>query len=163
MSADPRPATTRRADGSNASGDQPIPGPRMEVDQALPEDDASLADLLSRLIADVSLLLRQELELAKTELRRDLTAAGKASGMLAAGGLLAFVAVLLLAWAAAWGLATVLPIWAGFLIVALVVGGGAAAAIATGRRRLRSVDLTPHHSIASMKRDKEVLSERTPR
>jgi hypothetical protein len=148
---------------SNGSGNGPIPGPRAGVDRELPQDDTSLADLLSRLIADASLLVRQELELAKTELRRDLTVAGKASGMLVAAGLLAFVSVLLLAWAAAWGLATVLPIWAGFLIVALVVGGAAAGAFAAGRKKIRSVDLTPHQSIASMKRDKELLSERTPR
>jgi hypothetical protein len=163
MNADRSHHTTDRTGGPNGSDQDPIPGPAVGVDRALPEDDASLADLLSRLIGDVSLLLRQEIELAKTELRRDLTTAGKASGMLVAGGLLAFVALLLLAWAAAWGLATVLPVWAGFLVVALVVGGAAAAAIATGRKRIRSVDLTPHQSIASIKRDKDVLSERTPR
>jgi hypothetical protein len=145
------------------SEDAPIPGPSVAVDRALPEDDASLADLLSRLVEDVTLLLRQELELAKTELRRDMGALGKASGMLAAGALLAVVALFLLAWTAAWGLATVMPTWVGFLIVALVVGAGAAGAIAVGRKRIRSVDLAPHQSIASIKRDKEVLSERTPR
>jgi hypothetical protein len=162
MSAD-NAHTRTNSTGRDRSDEDPIPGPSIAVDRALPDDDASLADLLSRLVEDITLLMRQELQLVKTELRQDIDALGKASGMLAAGGLLAVIALFLLAWTAAWGLATVLPTWVGFLIVALLVGAGAAAAIATGRKRIRSVDLAPHQSIASIKRDKDVLSERTPR
>jgi hypothetical protein len=145
------------------AGDGPVPGPAISVDREHPGEEASLSDLLSRLVDDITLLFRQEVELAKTELRRDLTSAGKASGMLAAGAFLAFIATLLLAWAAAWGLATVVPTGVAFLIVALVVGAAAAAAIVTGRKRLQSIDVTPHETIGSIKRDKQVLSERTPR
>ncbi len=44
----------------------------------------SLGDLVSELTGDLSKLMRQELELAKAEIRQEAAKAGKATGMLAA-------------------------------------------------------------------------------
>jgi uncharacterized membrane protein YqjE len=126
-----------------------------------PGSDASLSDLISRLGDDVTLLFRQEVELAKVELRRDLMAMAKAGGMLAAAGLLAFVTLLLLAWTLAWGLATVLSTWLGFLIAAVVIGAIAAGIGLAGKKRFEQVDLTPRTTVQTLQEDREWLSERT--
>jgi hypothetical protein len=126
-------------------------------------DEPSLSDLISHLIDDLSRLMRQEVELAKTELRRDLTQAGNGSGMLVAGAVAAFIALLLALFAAAWGLAAIMPAGFAFLIVAVVVGALAAGAIAAGRKRLKQVDLTPRATIESVQRDQHVIAERSPR
>lgn len=158
MSNDPRNTSPSVPDDDGV-----VTGPAVHVDRAHPESDASLSDLLSRFVDDITLLFRQELELAKSEMRRDLSRAGKAGGMLVAGGVLAFVALLLLAWAAAWGLAAVVPTGWAFLIVGLIVAAAAAAVMMTGRKRLQALDLAPEASIDSLKKDKETLSERKPR
>ena len=152
--------TTGSRDAQSNGG--PVPGPRRGVNDALPPEEASISDLLLRLIDDLALLFRQEVELAKTELRRELSVAMKAGVLLAAGALLALTALLLFAWAAAWGLAVVLPTGVAFLIVGLVVAAGAAALAMSGRKRLQDVDLTPQATIESLQRDKQAITERRP-
>ena len=125
--------------------------------------DASVSDLLSRLSGDATLLFRQEVELVKAEMRRELTAASKAAGMLAAAGLFGLVTVLLLAWAASWGLAELMPPGLAFLIVGVVVGAVAALLAAMGRKRMQAIDLTPHATIETLQRDKEMLTDRRNR
>jgi hypothetical protein len=159
--------SSERTDTTSGSvrqdADGPVPGPIISVDGAHPGPDASLSDLLGRMIDDLTLLFRQEVELAKAEVKRDVTAAGKAGGMLAAGAAAAVVAVFLLAWAAAWGLAEVVPTGVAFLIVGLVFAAAAAALVMTGKKRLEKIDPTPHETIDSLQRDARTISERSPR
>jgi|GEM_PF-4032612 len=143
-------------------GDGPIRGQQRTVDESLPEGEASISDLLLRLLEDLSLLFRQEVALAKTELRRELTVATRASGLLIAGAVAALVALLLFAWAAAWGLAVVLPTGVAFLVVGLAAAAVAGALLQTGRKRLREVDLTPQTTLQSLQRDKQAITERRP-
>lgn len=126
-----------------------------------PVGDRPLSDLLSELTDDLSTLFRQEVQLAKIEVKREATKVGKASGMLAAGGMLGFVALLLLAWAASWGLASVMPTGFAFLIVGVVFAAVAAVVGSAGRKRMKSVNPTPEMTIETLKEDKEWLSNRT--
>jgi hypothetical protein len=78
--------------------------------------EQSLGDLLSQLGNDSSLLIRQELQLAKTEMTEKAAAAGMGAGL----GVVALV-VMLGAFGAAvaaaiTGLANVVPVWAAALI-----------------------------------------------
>ena len=126
-------------------------------------DNASLGELFSRLTNDMSVLFRQEVQLAKTELRSDAKAAGKAGGMLAAAGVMAWIMLLLLAWAAAWGLAEVMPAGFAFLIVGVIFGVVAAVLGAMGKKRLQSIDPRPEATIETLQKDKQVVSERMKR
>jgi uncharacterized membrane protein len=125
-----------------------------------PAEEASLADLLSALSDDVTRLFRQEVELAKVEVKKEAVEAGKAAGMLVAGAIAAFVTLLLVAWSLSWALALAMPVWAGFLIVAVVFGAVAAGLIVTGRNKLQAVDPTPHQTVETLQEDKEWLSDR---
>ena len=49
-------------------------------------DNNSLGDLLGEVTRDLSTLMRQELELAKAELKQTASRAGKGGGMLAGAG-----------------------------------------------------------------------------
>ncbi len=124
------------------------------------DEQASLAELLSELSDDVTRLFRQEVELAKLEVKKEAVEAGKAAGMLVAGAIAAFVTLLLLAWAASWALALAMPVWAGFLIVGVVFGAAAAGLIVTGRNKFQTLDPTPHQTIETLQEDKEMLSDR---
>lgn len=85
-------------------------------------DGRSIGQLVSSITEDFSALIRGEIELAKAEMRESAQKAGAGAGLFAAAGLLAFFAFIFLLVAAAYGLvAAGLPVWAGFLIVALVL------------------------------------------
>jgi uncharacterized membrane protein YqjE len=116
-------------------------------------EDASFGELVGRLSSDLSDLLRSEMELARIEVKEEVVKAGRAAGMLGSGGLLAYLALTMLAMAAAWGLAEVVePGWA-FLIVGVIVAGAAAVLIFAGRNRLREVDPVPQETVETLKED----------
>jgi hypothetical protein len=82
--------------------------------------DPSLGDLVATATKDLSSLMRQELELAKVELKRDAVAAGKGAGGLGAAGFAGMLGLIFLSIAAAYALGRVVPLGAGFLIVGCV-------------------------------------------
>ena len=49
--------------------------------------DASVGELVGHVAQDLSMLMRQELELAKAEVKQEITKTGKAAGMFGAGRL----------------------------------------------------------------------------
>jgi hypothetical protein len=67
-------------------------------------EEKSLGQLVASATRDLSALIRGEISLAKAELKQSAAAAGKGVGMFGAAAILAFVAVLMLSTAAAFGL-----------------------------------------------------------
>jgi hypothetical protein len=80
---------------------------------------ASVGDLLGEVTRDVSTLLRQEVELAKAELRVEASNAGKAAGMFAGAALGGYMVLLFLSLAGWWGLSNVMDQgWAALIVAA---------------------------------------------
>jgi len=117
------------------------------------EETDSLGALFSRLTDDLSKLVRDEVELAKVELNGTLQQARTAGASLGAAGLLGLMAFLLLSFAAAWGLAEVVPEGVAFLIVGGVYGALALALAALGRQRLKTVKPVPEQTVETLKED----------
>lgn len=92
------------------------------------------AELIKHLIFDAQALLKDELVLAKLSLYREAEKAKAASKALGVGAVLGFIALLLAAFTAVAGLATVLAPWLAGAIVTLIFGTGAAIALAIGRK-----------------------------
>lgn len=117
-------------EGSGATSYRPGPG----------EQDRSLGDIVGDITKDLSSLVRQEVELAKTEAKQEITKAGKGAGMLGGAGvaghmmlvfLSLFVMFLLDFWMdLAWAALIVTAVWA-------VVAGVLAL---SGRKELKKVD-----------------------
>lgn len=78
---------------------------------------SSLGALFNDLTQNVSLLVRQEIELAKTELKESASSAGKGAGMYAGAGVAGHFVLLFLSVAAFFGLS----LWIGYGFSALVV------------------------------------------
>jgi hypothetical protein len=112
--------------------------------------DASLGGLVGQLTTDLGALLRDEVQLAKVELKEDATRAAKVGGMFGAAGFAGYVMILLLSFAAAWGLAEVMPIGGAFLIVGIVWGAVGAVLFVVGRARMRDLDMKPEQTIETM-------------
>jgi hypothetical protein len=106
-------------------------------------DNRSIGALAGDLSREVSLLVRQEMTLAKTELRRKASAAGKDAGFVVAGGLLAYAGLLALIATVIIALAHVLPWWLSALIVGVVVSGAGGLLARKGINSLRKGDANP--------------------
>jgi Putative Actinobacterial Holin-X, holin superfamily III len=107
------------------------------------QGSASIGELLSDISTDISTLMRQEVELAKAELRQSATQAGKGAGMLGGSAVSAHLAVVFVALACWWGLGNAIGRgWAG-LVVAVVLALIAAGLAAFGRKEIQSVTGLP--------------------
>jgi len=118
-------------------------------------DQASLGELVGDLTQDLSRLMRQELELAKAEIREEAAKAGKAAGMLGAAGFAGYMTAVLLSFALAFGLAYAVGLGWATLIVAVLWGIAGAVLYTAGRSRLKTVSPKPERTIETLKEDAE--------
>jgi hypothetical protein len=110
--------------------------------------ERTLGQLVADATHDISSIVRSEIALAKAEIGVDVKAAGVGAGMFAAAGLLAFLALILLLIAAAYGLvAAGLARWLSFLIVAgVLLLAGALLALA-GKSSISKIRGKPQRTI----------------
>ncbi|MGP4032149.1 phage holin family protein [Pseudarthrobacter sp. 1C304] len=119
-----------------------VPEPPPTAAQAKAET-SSLGDLLGDVTRDMSTLMRQEVELAKVELKQSATRAGKGAGMLAGAGVAGHFVLLFLSLALWWALGTVIGLgWSG-VVVALIWGIVAAVLASMGRKELKAIKGMP--------------------
>ena len=104
----------------------------------------SIGALISDISADLSTLMRQEVALAKAEVKDSATKAGKGAGMLGGAGYAGHFVVLFLSLALWMGLANLLDSlgWSA-LIVAVLWGVVAAVLALLGRKELKKVEGVP--------------------
>ena len=121
--------------------------------------EQSLGELVSGMTSNVSALVRLEVELAKSELQAQLKQGAAGGGMAAFAAALSVLAVILLSVAAAFGIATWLPVWAGFLIVGGVYLIIAVILLLVGIRRMKRVK-GPLRAQASVEETKTMLAAR---
>lgn len=123
------------------------------------QPERTLSELIGAMTQDVSTLMRQEVELAKEEVKVEVKQAGRAAagfGAAAASGLYAgFALVLTLGFL----LDEWLPTWVGFLIVTVVLGAIAAVTGKRGQAEMKKVDPVPQETITTLKEDAQWLSE----
>ncbi|MFS0894180.1 phage holin family protein [Microbacterium sp. 179-I 3D3 NHS] len=94
----------------------------------------SLGDLLSEVSRDISTLMRQEVALAKAELKESATRSAKGAGLMGAAGYGALMAIFFLSVALWWALGTLMGggwsavvvavIWAVIALILFLVGRG---------------------------------------
>lgn len=117
------------------------------TDQPTPSEQRaereSLGDLLAEVSRDLSTLIRQEVELAKAELKQTATRAGKGAGLLGGSGYAALMAVFFLSIALWWALGYLVGnAWSG-VIVAVLWGIVALILYLVGRKQLKTVQGMP--------------------
>jgi hypothetical protein len=118
-------------------------------------DEPSLGVILKDLTGEIQQLFRAEVELAKRETREELQHVGAVARVGGVAVLAGYLALVLLAFAAAWGLAEVMPAGLAFLIVGLVAATIAVCAALMARERMRSVRLVPDQTVETLKEDVE--------
>ena len=99
----------------------------------------SFGELLGEVTEDLSTLVRQEIELAKAELRQEATKAGKAGAMFAGAGVAGHMVLLFLSVALWWGLSNVIDgSWSALIVAALWAAVAAALSI-SARAQMRQM------------------------
>ncbi|MDP9998395.1 phage holin family protein [Pseudarthrobacter sulfonivorans] len=106
-------------------------------------DNASLGDLLGDVTRDLSTLMRQEVELAKAELKQSGTKAGKGAGMLAGAGVAGHFVLLFLSIALWYALGELMGLGWSAVILALIWGVIAAVLSSIGRKKLKEIKGLP--------------------
>ena len=83
--------------------------------------DRSVADVLQDILRNVQDILRSEVRLAKAEIRQEATQAATAAVWMTIGVVGLLSAWMFLLWTAVYVLATVLPMWAATLVIAVAM------------------------------------------
>ncbi|MCO5968511.1 phage holin family protein [Actinoallomurus soli] len=118
--------------------------------------NSSLGRLVSDTTADLQKLMRQEVALAKAEIRQEAKKAGEAAGLFGGAGFAGYMTVVIGSLAAMFGLAHVVDIaWAALIIAGIWAILGAIMA-ALGRQRMRRVS-PPHRTVETLKEDAQLM------
>jgi uncharacterized membrane protein YqjE len=100
-------------------------------------DQRSLGEIVGDVAQDLSTLIKQEMDLAKVEIKEEVTKAGKGAGLLGGAGLSAYLVLLFLSLTVVFALDEAMPLWLAALIVTVVWGVVAAVLAVTGRSALK--------------------------
>jgi len=125
--------------------------------------DASVGQLISEVAADLSTLMRKELELARAEITTEAKKAGKGAGMLGGAGYAGHMVALFASLAMSWALSDLLDFsWGwGFFIVAAVWAVVATVLYVKGREQLKRVNPKPEQTVETLKEDVQWAKNRT--
>jgi hypothetical protein len=129
------------------------------ADHVQTEAPPNMAALVGGIISDAQQLIRQEITLARTELQQEWNKIKNGTEALAAGGVVAFVALLLLLfglvhllhWATGGTDTASVPLWAWFLIVGAVFGVVGGVLLFQGISKVSEVQVPPPQTTESIK------------
>jgi uncharacterized membrane protein YqjE len=116
-------------------------------------DERSLGEIFTDVTQDLSTLIRQEMELAKTEMKEEVAKAGKGAGLLGGAGLAGWFTLLFLSLTVFYLLDEVIPDWASALIVMAVWGAVAAVLALTGKKAIQESNPQLPETQQSVKED----------
>jgi hypothetical protein len=126
--------------------------------------ERSIGELFGQLTQDMGLLVRQEAQLAKTEMQAKVSRATSNLVSLATGGIVALLGALALT--AALILLLVDPVglapWLAALLVGVVMAAAGYFMLQGGLRDLKQIDPTPRRSVESIKEDIQLAKEARP-
>lgn len=126
------------------------------------KNEPSVGALLSSLAHDTGLLVRQEVQLATVEATAKTHRAARGVGVVIAGGAMVHAAAIMLALAAVWGLATMVPTWLSALIVGVVGVLSGYALVTRGLAIIKDIDPIPRHTEDTLKADIRWAKEQLP-
>ncbi len=101
-------------------------------------DSRSLGEIVGDLSNDLTTLVKQELDLARTEMKEEAAKAGKGAGMLGGAGIAGLLALILGSFALAYLLDNWMPVELAFLIVTVLWAIVGAVLAARGRKELKN-------------------------
>jgi len=123
--------------------------------------DRSVADVLQDILRNVQDILRSEVRLAKAEIRQEATQAATAALWMTIGVVGLLSAWMFLLWTAVYALATVLPLWAATLVIAVAMACAGGTVLTAGLRRFTRMKPMPERTIESLQENLEWMKQPT--
>lgn len=123
------------------------------------QDDRSLGELLGDIATNMTTLVKDELELAKTEAKAEAAKAGKGAGMLAGAGVTGHLALLFLSLTVVYLLDTWMHQALAALIVTVIWAIVAAVLAARGRKELKELNPKLETTQRTLKEDVQWAKE----
>src|SRR5689334_8470551 len=133
----------------HVSGDMGTP---MTAEGRPDVENTTVGQLLGEVSKDLSTLMRQELELAKAELKVEAKKAGQGAGMFGAAGFAGYMVLLFLSVALWWALVNVMETGLAALIVAVMWGVIGVVAFVMGHKKFREVNPEPERTVETLQR-----------
>jgi uncharacterized membrane protein YqjE len=132
------------------------------------DDQRSLGQILKELSTETSTLLRQEVDLAKTEMSEKASRVGSNLGSVAVGGAVAFLGALALLSSVVAGLISLLDqfidlevaVWLAPLLVGIALAAVGYGLIKKALETLKRESLTPRRTTESLQENKEWLKSK---
>lgn len=121
-------------------------------------DDRSLGEIFGDVTNDLTTLIKQEMDLAKVEMKQEVAKAGKGAGLLGGAGLAGHMLLLFLSLALMFGLGSIFDgdqYWIGALITAVIWGIVAAVLAVTGKKALQESNPQLPKTQQTLKEDAE--------
>ena len=145
---------------SNAGATAVPPGQGAHAMAGADVSGASLGELVGAISSDLSTLIRQEIELAKAELKQEAAKTGRGAGMLGGAGFAGYMVLLFGSIATWWGLSNVMDQgWAALIVAAMWALVGLVLFV-IGRRQLRAVHPKPERTIDTVQQVPDALKGR---
>ncbi|GAB2875996.1 hypothetical protein GCM10027026_28690 [Myroides odoratimimus subsp. xuanwuensis] len=116
-------------------------------------DSRSLGEIVSDVTDDLTTLIRQEMELAKTEMKEEFSKAGKGAGLLGGAGIAGHLLLISLTLTLMFLLDNWMPLEVAALIVTVVWGIVAAVLALTGKKALQESNPQLPETQQSLKED----------
>jgi hypothetical protein len=113
-------------------------------------EGTSVGALIGEVTKDLSTLMRQELELAKVELKVEAKKAGQGAGMFGAAGFAGYMVLMFLSIALWWALSHLVGHSWSALIVAILWGIVGAVAFMMGKKKFDQVNPKPERTVETL-------------
>jgi hypothetical protein len=140
----PQPQQNYAADYSGSMGTPTTEAGRPDV------EGTSVGELMGEVAKDLSTLMRQELELAKVEVKAEAKKAGKGAGLMGAAGFAGYMVLLFLSIALWWALSHLVGHSWSALIVAVLWAVVGLVAFTMGRKQLKAVNPKPERTVDTL-------------
>jgi uncharacterized membrane protein YqjE len=130
--------TEQRQDHAGVQGMQ---GVRVSGDTAAPSDSPrSLGEIVGDITQDLSTLVRQEMDLATSEMKREVAKVGKGVGMFGGAGAFGYLSLIFLGLTLTWLLDNWMPVELAAFIVTVIWAAVAGALALKGRQEIKDAN-----------------------
>jgi protein-S-isoprenylcysteine O-methyltransferase Ste14 len=125
------------------------------------EQESSVASLLGGIVGDAQVLVRQEIALARQEIREEIGNAKDTGVKLATAGAVLAIGGLLLVLAQALAYFLHWPAWAGYGIFGIVLAVVGYILLSAAQKRMKQISPIPDKTIETLKENVEWIKDRT--
>jgi F0F1-type ATP synthase assembly protein I len=134
---------------------------RPSTGSGVPGENRSLGEIVGDIATNMSTLVKQEIDLAKSEMKQEVTKVGKGAGMFGGAALAGFLTLVFVSFALAYLLDNWMAVELAALIVAVLWGIVAAVLAMVGRKNLKEANPQLPTTQQTLKEDVEWA--RTPK